>query len=352
MSLFGNPTVRHFNHYLETIVFQASSARIQSVPVTIESADALSDGSDDNHPLKLEGISRQDFERLLEVLYPLTAIPKTPVLAKYEWISVLKLANLWHFLEVRDLAIQQLTSHAESLDCIERILFARKYDVSAWLRSGYTDLARRKEPISLEEARKIGLEVALQIYQAREAAVMPAGQPQNAYRAVDLGSLFQAELERADSAYKPTPRLPIAFGAPRPRQRNATNSRTIFSAPTPAPSTGGASNTSNPSPSAFGTSTTMPTSAPSTGLSGRQNLTTSNPNTSTFGSPTAAPRAPSLYSTAALFAASLTFNPSTSAFGTPSATTTDAPSLNTSNPSTSPSTLVWATSPSPNQSGS
>ncbi|KAJ6589971.1 hypothetical protein DFH09DRAFT_884882, partial [Mycena vulgaris] len=129
------------------------------------------EGSSVDNPFKLEGVSAVDFRRLLKLLYPLTCLPKTPTLVTEEWISVLKLATLWRFLEIRDLAIKQLASHAQSLDCLQRILFGKQYDVSAWLRSGYTDLARRVTPISLAEATQIGWELTLRIYQAREAAL-------------------------------------------------------------------------------------------------------------------------------------------------------------------------------------
>ncbi|KAJ7876096.1 hypothetical protein B0H14DRAFT_2283410, partial [Mycena olivaceomarginata] len=151
-----------------------------SLPQLVEGAE----GSSDKTPFKLNGIKHLDFRRLLRVLYPMTrrkcrailtvhvydrtAIPKTPTLSKDEWVSVLKLANLWDFIEVRNFAIEKLTLYAGSLDCIERILFARQFDVSAWLQSGYVELAQRKAFISSKEAEKIGWETALQICELRE----------------------------------------------------------------------------------------------------------------------------------------------------------------------------------------
>lgn len=88
---------------------------------------------------------------------------------KDDWISVLKLSTLWYFLDARELAIQQL--NGQSMGSVERILLARKYAVSAWLRTGYTDLARREEGISLEDAEKIGWETAVRLYQVRETAI-------------------------------------------------------------------------------------------------------------------------------------------------------------------------------------
>jgi hypothetical protein len=147
-------------------------------------------------------------------VYDRTAVPKTPTLSKDEWISVLKLANLWDFIEVRNLAIEQLTSYAGSLDCIERILFARKFDVSAWLQSGYVELARRKAVVSAEEAGKIGWETALQICQLREAKTLSTSSGKNPYEKIDLGDTFQAELKRADAAHEPLPAAPRILAAP------------------------------------------------------------------------------------------------------------------------------------------
>ncbi|KAJ6520733.1 hypothetical protein B0H19DRAFT_1277873 [Mycena capillaripes] len=168
-------------------------------------------------PFKLDGIKRADFQALLKVLYPMSAIPKLPELKREEWISVLHLASLWDFIEVRDLAVQQLSLYAEgTLNATERIVLGRKHDVSSWLRSGYTELAKRKTPISSEEAAKIGWEVTLQICQLREAAVAPEGRAKNPYESVSLGTTFQAEFKRADEAHRPLWSLPRISAAKSP----------------------------------------------------------------------------------------------------------------------------------------
>ncbi|KAJ7189550.1 hypothetical protein GGX14DRAFT_59485, partial [Mycena pura] len=165
-----------------------------------EEAEGWHEGS----PIKLDGVSILDFERLLKVLYPLTPVPNTPTLDADEWMSVLKLATKWHFLQVRDLAIRQLGEHALSLSPVSRIVLGRQYDVSTWLRSGYIELARRKASITTEEATKIGLEVALEIFRLRETA-MHSTRDLNPYEKIELGSLFEAEFKRADSACQPVP---------------------------------------------------------------------------------------------------------------------------------------------------
>jgi hypothetical protein len=91
-------------------------------------------------------------------------------MTKDEWISVLKLSTQWYFLNIRDLAIKQLSNRTD-IGSVDRILLARQYDVPAWLRMGITELAQRQEGISREDAEKIGWETALQLCHVREVTL-------------------------------------------------------------------------------------------------------------------------------------------------------------------------------------
>ncbi|KAJ7655374.1 hypothetical protein B0H17DRAFT_1021590 [Mycena rosella] len=228
-----NPT-RDPDYYLATVVFQVEnsifnvprfqferSSEIFATTFTLPPADGTKpEGSSPHNPFKLEGISSADFRALLKLLYPLTCLPKTPTLTKDEWMSVLKLATLYRFLELRELAIQELATHAQSLDCMQRVALGKQYDVAAWIRSGYTDLARRDAPISLEESSTIGWELTLRIYQAREVALRTGYSRYSVpnVQNVDVEALFQKEFRAADSAsaaYKfvePNPLAPTMIG--------------------------------------------------------------------------------------------------------------------------------------------
>lgn len=89
-----------------------------------------------------------------------------------EWISVLKLSTMWEFQETRKLAIQTLSS---GIDLTTKILLGKQYKVGEWLFAAYEGLAKRTEPISLDEAERLGLETAIRLYQIREegAAEIP-----------------------------------------------------------------------------------------------------------------------------------------------------------------------------------
>lgn len=122
------------------------------------------EGSSDDRPIKLLGIRKVDFERLLQVLYPINA-QKQPHLSTDAWLSVLSLSDLWRLADTRNLAISHLTTLLLKVDPVDRIILGRKYSVAQWFSSGYVDLVHRV--VSVEEAGKIGLETALGIRRTR-----------------------------------------------------------------------------------------------------------------------------------------------------------------------------------------
>ncbi|SJK98034.1 uncharacterized protein ARMOST_01290 [Armillaria ostoyae] len=78
---------------------------------------------------------------------------------------------MWHLSDIRQLAIKYLHQDAK-LDSVERVVLAKAYSVSSWLRIGYLGLVKRAQSMSVEEAEQIGFQSAIQIYQVREDAVV------------------------------------------------------------------------------------------------------------------------------------------------------------------------------------
>ncbi|KAI9465149.1 hypothetical protein BJY52DRAFT_666785 [Lactarius psammicola] len=127
-------------------------------------------GSSDNVPLVLEDITKTEFERLLWVFY-------NPKYSLYdasieEWTSILRLAHIWDFTEVKELAIRGLEGH--QIPALQKIVLYQTYKVDRnRLQTAYTALTVRDEPITIEEGRELGLETALQLARAREVARAP-----------------------------------------------------------------------------------------------------------------------------------------------------------------------------------
>ena len=69
---------------------------------------------------------------------------------------------------MNDIFKTELHEEAASLPVIDRILLARSYGVSEWLYAGLVDLGKRQGDITLEEAKKLGLETTARLCQVRE----------------------------------------------------------------------------------------------------------------------------------------------------------------------------------------
>ncbi|KAF9228486.1 hypothetical protein BS17DRAFT_805937, partial [Gyrodon lividus] len=89
------------------------------------------EGSSDSNPIRLDGIKKDDFKRLLEVLfmsnlrqvsYTYTSVNKSPV---------------------------------------EKVVLAFQHDIKPWLLPGLNELAQRRDPITINGVELLCLHVAL-----------------------------------------------------------------------------------------------------------------------------------------------------------------------------------------------
>ncbi|KDQ59110.1 hypothetical protein JAAARDRAFT_33840 [Jaapia argillacea MUCL 33604] len=111
----------------------------------------------------LDGVKAIDFERFLGVIYP-SRFDKNDASTFDEWSSILHLAAKWGYESIRSLAIREIFPLSSPID---KIVLGRKYDIPDWLRDAYVAVCERREPISLEEAMRLGLEEVVKISKAR-----------------------------------------------------------------------------------------------------------------------------------------------------------------------------------------
>lgn len=84
-----------------------------------------------------------------------------------EWTSVLHLATRWEFESIRQLAIREL--EGLNIDPVNKIVLSRQFDISSpWTLAAYTEVCHRSDSLTVSEARALGLETAMRIYQMRE----------------------------------------------------------------------------------------------------------------------------------------------------------------------------------------
>lgn len=131
------------------------------------------EGSSDERPIALpEDVEVEDFRRLLKVLLPTSFYgPRLPKNDHNGWISVLKLSRMWQMEELHCLALKNLKYPAGWKSATEKLALALKHEINAWLVPGINELARRPEPISVEDTQVLGLETALKVAAVRESLV-------------------------------------------------------------------------------------------------------------------------------------------------------------------------------------
>ncbi len=82
-----------------------------------------------------------------------------------DYPSVLKLATLWGFENIRRHMIRKLRSLE---DPVLKLSLARKYNVTEFLPDAITELVERPGPLVLGDYEMLGIELAVQVTQYRE----------------------------------------------------------------------------------------------------------------------------------------------------------------------------------------
>ncbi|KAF8959948.1 hypothetical protein BDZ97DRAFT_1835731 [Flammula alnicola] len=122
--------------------------------------NVVQDGSTDEQPIRLAGVKKEDFKRLLRIMYPQNSLQE-------EWASVLVLSDQWEMDRVRKLAIAKLTP-SFATDAHKLVIMGQKYNVNSWLISGIHLLVIREAPMGEEDANNIGMTAVLKTAAIRE----------------------------------------------------------------------------------------------------------------------------------------------------------------------------------------
>ncbi|KAG8744328.1 hypothetical protein FRC10_010308 [Ceratobasidium sp. 414] len=123
-----------------------------------------------DHPIVLDNVSASDFECLLTVLYAGRFSAHQPIHGTSFIVPAFRLANMWNF---EDLRAHLLPFARMVLGDIDKIVFAREFNVKEWLVPAYIKLCQRNEPPTTQEARKLGVDAILFISRLREERALP-----------------------------------------------------------------------------------------------------------------------------------------------------------------------------------
>ncbi|KAH7877256.1 uncharacterized protein C8R40DRAFT_1040680 [Lentinula edodes] len=129
-------------------------------------SDGTAEGMSDDHPIRLEGVSKEDFRQLLRVLCPPKASGREEVLSFKQWISVLKLADLWCMDAVRAHAIEKMSDM--DADPVEKVVVARQYKVHDWLVPAFNAIISRSQTLSEVDVERLGVSTILRLVAIRD----------------------------------------------------------------------------------------------------------------------------------------------------------------------------------------
>ncbi|KAI6137464.1 hypothetical protein EDD17DRAFT_1501728, partial [Pisolithus thermaeus] len=131
-----------------------------------QGSSVVVEGTGDENPIRIDRTSKDDFEQLLKALLhrKYGSQPNLPHGIE-QWTSVLKLSTAWNFERLRQAAIDALTE--SGIGAVDRVL-SQRYYIKNWLLPALNELARRPEPITLEEAQRMGIDIALKLASVRE----------------------------------------------------------------------------------------------------------------------------------------------------------------------------------------
>jgi len=130
------------------------------------------DGSPDS-PFIIHGIKSDDFAQFVWVWYnPRYSFSKQE---KQTWLTILRLATLWRFGEIRKLAIRHLEKM--KLEPIEKITTYKQYSVdNVLLLPSYVSLCTNGKLPSPEEGKILTMETVLRLASARERVLLRASE--------------------------------------------------------------------------------------------------------------------------------------------------------------------------------
>jgi hypothetical protein len=91
----------------------------------------------------------------------------TPISTLSEWTDVLHLSTKWGFEHLRTAAITAIVPLASAVD---KLVLGRTYGFEDWVPGAYTDLLKREDDLTLDEAKKMALEDVVAIAKGRREA--------------------------------------------------------------------------------------------------------------------------------------------------------------------------------------
>ncbi|EIW74329.1 hypothetical protein CONPUDRAFT_67386, partial [Coniophora puteana RWD-64-598 SS2] len=126
------------------------------------------EGESSKDPIVLDGVTVWDFKQLLRALHAEDPNQSEPNTIE-AWVAVYKLSQRWEMTALSNYAKEKLWNLAAE-DPVERAGLAQDLNIPDWKIPSFQDIARRKEPLSMRDVERLGVQTVLKLAQVRECA--------------------------------------------------------------------------------------------------------------------------------------------------------------------------------------
>ncbi|KAH9927820.1 uncharacterized protein B0H18DRAFT_274144 [Fomitopsis serialis] len=141
--------------------FQRDSPVFQAM---FSQSSSSGEGKSDDNPIVLEGMKSADLSCFLSCIYPIN-YGQGDLTTYEEWAAALELAVKWEFDRIRDFIVQRIK---DTGTLAEQIVTARRLNLQQWCWDACAKLCERRQPLTLEEGQRLGVEDTVRISQVRE----------------------------------------------------------------------------------------------------------------------------------------------------------------------------------------
>ena len=84
------------------------------------------------------------------------------------WTDLLSISTKYQLESIRPVAIKGIDNYRQEIDPVEKYALATKYMVKEWEASSFKRLCQRADPLTVEEAKKLGVVVVTEVFRERE----------------------------------------------------------------------------------------------------------------------------------------------------------------------------------------
>ena len=149
-----------------------------------EGEESPKEGTTDDTAIVIPDVTCKEFEALLDFFYYRFVLPhhlrtwlslqhpressKEETRPLDQWVSLLSISARFQLDRIRRRSISEIDGHHTQLNTVDRVVLAIKNSVDPWLIPAYCDICERTEPLTDQEAEKLGAVTTARLARARE----------------------------------------------------------------------------------------------------------------------------------------------------------------------------------------